>query len=272
MPGGGKNNAAKSTQRAAETAISNAGVSSPEEALLQSRTRAYFDWEGRAGRDVRELSGMGQLMRYGDFAKQKAEQARQGIGALNLADSGQGSFAQMAKEFSRQQYGRDYATEIENAVGQRRQEALASAFNLSNMDMNRKQAIMNAAVSRESIHNQPKQSGGFLNSLTSAAGSIIGGMAAGGMFASDERLKEDIEDLPQGLETVDKLRPKQYKMDGREQVGFLAQDVEQIAPEYTGQTPEGVKGIYYHSMVPLLAKGIQELKQELDVLKKSKKA
>jgi hypothetical protein len=60
-------------------------------------------------------------------------------------------------------------------------------------------------------------------------------LSSGGAWnnASDERLKENIVDIPYGLAEVKQLKPKKYNMiaGGEEQVGLIAQDVETIIPE-----------------------------------------
>lgn len=269
MSSGNKNNYAKQTFNAANMAASNAAYASPIESALTQRATDFLNWERKAGRDVGELPGIGTRLGLVSQAKERAERARQGIGALALADSSQSNLAPMYKEFMKQQAGQDYAGAIENAVGQMQQENLALGGQMAQMDMARKMGLYNAAVSRESIHNQPKQSEGIWSSLISGGMGVLGAAIP---LMSDERMKDEIEDLPHGMETVRKLRPKRYRIGDRTEVGFLAQDVEKVVPEVTATTREGTKGIYYQNMVPILTSAIQDLKKELDSVKRSKKA
>lgn len=269
MSSGNKNNYARQTFNAANLAASNASAPSFVEQGLTQRATDFLNWEKKAGRDVSELTGMGPRLGLVSRAKERAERARQGIGALALSDGSQANLAPMYKEFMQQQAGQDYAGAIENAVGQLQQENLALGGQMAQMDMARKMGLLNAAVSRESIHNQPKQSSGIGSSLISGG---LGVLAAALPMMSDERMKEEIEDLPHGINAVRKLRPKRYRIGGRTEVGFLAQDVEKVVPEVTATTKEGTKGIYYQNMVPLLTSAIQDLKKELDSVKQSKKA
>lgn len=116
---------------------------------------------------------------------------------------------------------------------------------------------------------------------------------------SDERLKKDIRDLPEGdgLLAINKLRPvrfhwkdKQQNADQGEQLGFVAQEVEKIFPEVivtngisktitlSNGKEEVVghpKNMSYASLVVPLVKAVQELKNlfdgqqsEIDKLKK----
>lgn len=270
MGSGGRNNRANTTYNAANLEMSNARTPSMSEMLLAKEAEGYFNWANSKGRDVGELSGIGQQLGLFSKAKERAQRQRQGIGALALGDSASTPSAQMYRNLLQSQDAQDYAGAIENAVAGRRQEAFGTALNVAGLDANRKAQLLNAAVSREGLYNQQKQDQGIWSSLISGGLGVLG--AALPLMASDERLKEEIEDLPYGLDAVKKLRPKRYKMNGKEQVGFLAQDVEKVIPEVTDTTPDGTKGIYYQNMVPILASAIQDLKSELDSVKKSKKA
>jgi hypothetical protein len=100
---------------------------------------------------------------------------------------------------------------------------------------------------------------------------------SGGANSSDRRLKRDILPLNKyGLQQVMQLNPVTYifKNDNANtpQVGFIAQEVQQIIPEVvTGKEGDLSKGeslgIVYGNLVPVLTKAIQELKAENDTLK-----
>ena len=92
--------------------------------------------------------------------------------------------------------------------------------------------------------------------------------ADGAAFVSDRRLKRDILPLSKyGLKQVMQLNPVTYifKADSTNthQVGFIAQEVQQIIPEVvTGKEGDLSKGetlgIVYDNLVPVLTKAIQE--------------
>ena len=65
------------------------------------------------------------------------------------------------------------------------------------------------------------------------------------------------------------LKPKWYKMidDGLEQIGFIAQDVEEIIPELVSTSERGMKGLSYGQITAVLAKAIQELKVDNDAIR-----
>ena len=86
--------------------------------------------------------------------------------------------------------------------------------------------------------------------------------------ASDRAYKENIEDIEYGLSTVEALQPRKFDMidDGSHEIGFIAQEVEELIPEVViGE--EGTKGVGYGQLTAVLTKAIQELKAELDAAK-----
>jgi hypothetical protein len=88
-------------------------------------------------------------------------------------------------------------------------------------------------------------------------------LSAGGAWnnASDERLKENITDIPYGLAEVKQLQPKKYSMitGGEEQVGLIAQEVETIIPELVTTSGEAnMKSLSYGNLNAVLIKAIQE--------------
>ena len=81
---------------------------------------------------------------------------------------------------------------------------------------------------------------------------------------SDERLKENIAPLRNGLDKVLGIEAKYYNMTntpGRTEIGFIAQNVRQYAPEAISVVdPEnGRLGVSYSSLVPVAFEAIKEL-------------
>ncbi|MCX7928549.1 MAG: tail fiber domain-containing protein, partial [Patescibacteria group bacterium] len=81
---------------------------------------------------------------------------------------------------------------------------------------------------------------------------------------SDRNLKKDINDLNYGLDEVLRLRPVTFywkQQNGGStsglDIGFIAQEVEQIIPEFVAGE-EGKKGIKYDKIAVLLTKAIQD--------------
>lgn len=102
---------------------------------------------------------------------------------------------------------------------------------------------------------------------------------------SDQRVKKDIAPLADGLNVVMKLKPvsfsfkphKIHHFSVEKQVGFIAQDVETVldGKDYIKSVVatnedggENLKGLAESKIIPFLVKAIQELKAEVDLLKK----
>ncbi len=84
---------------------------------------------------------------------------------------------------------------------------------------------------------------------------------------SDERLKQDIQDLEAVLPKLLALRPKSYQYrghEGREYAGLLAQELKQVFPDLITATPtreeneESVLLVDYNQLAVLAIKAIQE--------------
>ena len=84
---------------------------------------------------------------------------------------------------------------------------------------------------------------------------------------SDERLKSNIQDSTYGLAEVMQLRSVQYDMDGRHEVGLIAQNVEQHMPEYVTTDTNGIKKLDYAKMISTLVKTVQEQQSQIEELK-----
>jgi hypothetical protein len=98
---------------------------------------------------------------------------------------------------------------------------------------------------------------------------------------SDQRLKENIRDLDEGLATVMALKPRKFDwktgkgQDIKNARGFIAQEFETVLPDmienWLDPAPEGeepYKAINAN-LIPTLVKAIQELKAEFDAYKAS---
>jgi hypothetical protein len=84
---------------------------------------------------------------------------------------------------------------------------------------------------------------------------------------SDERFKTNIQDSQYGLAEVMKLRSVQYDMDGRHEVGLLAQNVEEHMSEFVTTDANGVKKLDYAKMVSVLVKTVQDQQAQIEELK-----
>ena len=91
--------------------------------------------------------------------------------------------------------------------------------------------------------------------------------SSGGSSVSDEKFKENIQDISYGLDTVKALKPRHFKWkDSQEDsIGFIAQEVKPIISEVinvpTVTPPEGMEtgmSMNYSALTAVLTKAIQE--------------
>ena len=96
--------------------------------------------------------------------------------------------------------------------------------------------------------------------------------ANGTIQTSDGRVKKDIVRLDYGLDELLRLAPVSFNWkdgkDGR-QCGLVAQTVQDVIPEAVvrGEDPEGLLGLKYSALIPVIINAIAALKQENDALK-----
>ena len=92
--------------------------------------------------------------------------------------------------------------------------------------------------------------------------------------SSDKSNKDNIQKIKYGLDTVLSLNPVNFTWknqinengDGKEDIGFIAQEIEEILPEVvSGQ--DGNKGISYGNLVAVAFKAIQEQQSIIEDLK-----
>lgn len=107
-------------------------------------------------------------------------------------------------------------------------------------------------------------------------------------YPSDERVKENIQNIEAGLSKVMQLRPisydikesffdsipnkedRQYAREhgGINRIGFISQEVQEVMPELVSEEPQsGLLGINTVDMIPYLVQAIQEQQKEIEDLK-----
>ena len=98
---------------------------------------------------------------------------------------------------------------------------------------------------------------------------------------SDKNLKKDIYQISESLDKINELRPTKFtwKETNKQDVGFIAQEVEQVIPEVV-ETSKGfinvgeeqeMKTISYPKLVPYLVDTIKELTKRIEDLEKKVK-
>ena len=107
-----------------------------------------------------------------------------------------------------------------------------------------------------------------LNSDTNIDGDLTvqGNILAMGEVScySDRRLKSDIKPL----EDRGELNPVTFVKDGKQCIGFIAQDIEENYPELVSDDSKGYKTLNYQAITAILAVQINDLRKEINELKK----
>lgn len=105
-------------------------------------------------------------------------------------------------------------------------------------------------------------------------------------WPSDGRLKENVKNITNGIALINKLRPVHYdvidsfydkipedvrtkvKAEGKNRMGFIAQEVAEIFPAMVHQEPmSGYYGIGTMDLIPVLVQAIKEQQIQLDALR-----
>jgi hypothetical protein len=92
---------------------------------------------------------------------------------------------------------------------------------------------------------------------------------------SDERYKENIKPIESALDKALKLQGVTFDwkesdsiLDIKEDIGFIAQDVQKVIPELVRENEDGKLSLRYQGVTPILLEAIKELKAEIEELKK----
>lgn len=90
---------------------------------------------------------------------------------------------------------------------------------------------------------------------------------------SDARLKKNIADADSASTLIDALQVRKFDWkdgDSHQRYGFVAQELLEVAPETVSQPadPEGMMGVDYSKLVPMLVKEIQSLRARVAQLEK----
>ena len=112
--------------------------------------------------------------------------------------------------------------------------------------------------------------------FTDTSLTVVGDVIAYGS-PSDIRLKENIKPIESALDKVSKLQGVTFNwkksdsiLDIKEDVGFIAQDVQKVIPELVRENKDGMLSMRHQGIAPILLEAIKELKAEIEELKSNK--
>ena len=85
---------------------------------------------------------------------------------------------------------------------------------------------------------------------------------------SDERFKDNIKTLEDGLAKVNQLRGVSYNKDNKKGIGVIAQEVEKVLPEIviTGKTEDKFKSVDYGRLTAVLIEAVKEQQKQIQTL------
>lgn len=119
---------------------------------------------------------------------------------------------------------------------------------------------------------------GFRSTL-SAVGTITCDSDIIAFATSDKKLKTNVRPVTNALEKINYLTGYSFNwqtentaynhLQGKD-IGFIADEVEEVLPEAVTTRSDGIKAVNYDKVIPLLVQSIKELKKEVQSLKNNK--
>jgi hypothetical protein len=90
---------------------------------------------------------------------------------------------------------------------------------------------------------------------------------------SDIKLKTNIKTLTNSLDKVLQMRGVEFDridIEGKHQIGFIAQELEEIYPELVSENND-IKSVAYGNITAILVEALKELKERVEVLEQNSK-
>ena len=131
------------------------------------------------------------------------------------------------------------------------------------------------AIHSGSVGNYQFNSIGVGTAASTTAGEIRATGDITAFYSSDIRLKENITTIPNALEKVNQISGNTYDWkEGFEDihshkgndVGVIAQEIENILPQIVTNRDNGFKAVQYEKIIPLLIEAVKELSAKVDRL------
>ena len=87
------------------------------------------------------------------------------------------------------------------------------------------------------------------------------------VISSDARLKSNIVSLGSTLPKLLQIDGKSYEMKGKQKIGVLAQEIQEVFPELVTKDDNEMLAVNYQGLVPVLINALKEQQSEIDRLK-----
>ena len=113
----------------------------------------------------------------------------------------------------------------------------------------------------------------YTNSAVSSAVAMGGSTTASGdvVISSDARLKSNIVSLGSTLPKLLQIDGKSYEMKGKQKIGVLAQEIQEVFPELVSEDDNEMLAVNYQGLVPVLINALKEQQAEINRLKDQEK-
>ena len=118
---------------------------------------------------------------------------------------------------------------------------------------------MNAQVST----NNTSPTGTYASAMgngTTASGDVV--------ISSDARLKSNIVSLGSTLPKLLQIDGKSYEMKGKQKIGVLAQEIQEVFPELVIEDDNEMLAVNYQGLVPVLINALKEQGKKINRLEK----
>tara|TARA_B100000963_G_scaffold11459_1_gene8893 strand:+ start:513 stop:1487 length:975 start_codon:yes stop_codon:yes gene_type:complete len=81
---------------------------------------------------------------------------------------------------------------------------------------------------------------------------------------SDERLKSNIESLGSTLNKLLQLDGKSYELKGKQKIGVLAQDIQEVFPELVSKDEREILAVNYQGLIPVLINAMKDQQGKIE--------
>ena len=88
------------------------------------------------------------------------------------------------------------------------------------------------------------------------------------VISSDARLKSNIESLGSTLSKLLQIDGKSYEMKGKQKIGVLAQEIQEVFPELVSEDDNEMLAVNYQGLVPILINALKEQNEKINRLEK----
>ena len=83
-------------------------------------------------------------------------------------------------------------------------------------------------------------------------------------ISSDARLKSNIVSLGATLSKLLLIDGKSYEKDGKQRIGVLAQEIQEVFPELVAEDGNEMLAVNYQGLVPVLINALKEQQSEIE--------